>query len=68
MANYRVKFHVHYVGGTTDDFEEVITEQKYHWYSDGSQGSSRMAELAMQHDYKGRKINYVTMQLIEIIR
>jgi hypothetical protein len=68
MANYRVKFNVHYVGGTTDSFEDVITEQMYHSYSDGSQGSSRMADLAMQHDNKGRKINYVTMQLIEIRR
>lgn len=67
MRNYHVKFRVHYVGGTTDEFDEVISEEKYHWYSDGSQGSSRMVTLAAQHDYKGRKVNYVTMSVIKII-
>lgn len=43
MSNYHVKFRVHYVGGTTDEFDEVISEEKYHWYSNGSQGSSRLA-------------------------
>lgn len=67
MRNYHVKFRVHYVGGTADEFDAVISEERYHWYSDGSQGSSRMATLAAQHDYKGRKVNYVTMSVIKII-
>ena len=62
-----MKFRVHYVGGTTDEFDEVISEQKYHWYSVGSQGSSRLAAMAEQRDYKGRKVNYVTMALIKIV-
>lgn len=62
-----MKFRVHYVGGTTDEFDEVISEQKYHWYSVGSQGSSRLAAMAEQCDYKGRKVNYVTMALIKIV-
>lgn len=67
MSNYHVKFRVHYVGGTAEEFDGVICEQKYHWYSDGSQGSSRLAAMAEQRDYKGRKVNYVTMALIKIV-
>lgn len=29
-----------------DEFDEVISEKKYHWYSNGSQASSRLAALA----------------------
>ena len=57
MRNYHVKFRVHYVGGTTDEFDDVIGEDKYHWYSDGSQGSCRLAALAAQHDYKNADID-----------
>jgi hypothetical protein len=67
MANYRIKFRIHYVGGTTDEFTEVIPESKYHWYCDGGQGSTRLREMAEGRDYKGRKVNYVTMQNLEII-
>ncbi|MBR6284868.1 MAG: hypothetical protein IKR25_11340 [Muribaculaceae bacterium] len=67
MADYRVKYHVNYVGGTTDDFTEVIPQSKYSWYCDGAQGGTRLRQMAEARDFKGRKVHCVTMALQEII-
>ena len=66
MATYHVKFRIWYVGGETDEFEDSISEEKFHWYSDGGQGGGRMNRMAEQRDYKGRKVNMVTMAVLQI--
>ena len=64
MAIYQVKFRVSYAGGESDEFEEVISQEKYSYYSDGGQGGGRLIRMAEERDYKGRKVNYVTMSVI----
>ena len=66
MRLYHVKFRVRYVGGETDEWNDAITEQEYHWYSDGGQCANRMNALAESRDYKGRKAACVTMALQKI--
>ena len=66
MATYHVKFRVWYAGGETDEFEDLITEEKFHWYSDGGKGGTRLNQMAEERDFKGRKVNMVTMATIKI--
>ena len=66
MANYHVKFRVGYVGGTADEFDEVIPQEKFYYYSDGAQGGARLNQMAEERDFKGRKVNMVTMATIKI--
>ena len=63
MATYRVKFRVKYAGGTTDEWNEALSQEKYNWYCDGGQGYNRMKVMAEQRDYQGRKVDSITMGL-----
>lgn len=68
MATYQVKFRVSYAGGESEseEFEEVISQEKYSYYSDGGQGGGRLNRMAEERDYKGRRANYVTMSVMKI--
>ena len=66
MAKYHVRYHVSYNGGSSEDFEEVISEEKYHWYCDGGYGNNRLREMAEKRDYKGRKVLSVNMNTLRI--
>lgn len=66
MATYQVKFRVSYAGGESEEFEDVISQEKYSYYSDGGQGGERLNRMAEERDYKSRRVNYVTMALKNI--
>ena len=61
MATYQIKFRVSYEGGESEEFEDVISQGKYSYYSDGGQGGGRLNRMAEERDNKGRKVNMVTM-------
>lgn len=67
MATYFVKYHVLYNGGSTEDFEEAISQEKYQWYCDGGSGCTRLREMAERRDYKGRKVVSVQMQTLRTV-
>ena len=67
MVTYQVKFRVSYAGGKSEEFEDVISQEKYSYYSDGGQGGGRLNRMAEERDYKGRKVNMVTMTVLNII-
>ena len=66
MATYQVKFRVSYAGGESEVFEDVISQEKYSYYSDGGQGGGRLNRMAEERDYKGRKVSMVTMAVLNI--
>lgn len=66
MATYQVKIRVSYAGGESEEFEDVISQEKYSYYSDGGQGCGRLNRMAEERDYKGRKVNTVTMTVKNI--
>jgi hypothetical protein len=38
MATYQIKFRVSDEGGESEELEDVISQEKYSYYSDGGQG------------------------------
>ena len=66
MATYQVKFRVSYAGGESEEFEEVISQEKYSYYSDGGQGGGCLNRMAEERDFKGRRVNMVTMAVMNI--
>ena len=66
MATYQIKFRVSYEGGESEEFEEVISQEKYSYYSDGGQGGGRLNRMAEELDFKGRRVNMVTMAVMNI--
>ena len=60
----RIRFRVWYAGGTTDTWIETISSEKYSWYCDGGKGATRLKQMAESRDYKGRKVNLVTMEVL----
>lgn len=61
MASRMMRFRVWYAGGETDEWTEMVSEEQMHYYSDGGKGPTRLNEMAERRDYKGRKVNCVTM-------
>ena len=66
MATYQVKIRVSYAGGESEEFEDVISQEKYSYYSDGGQGGERLNRMAEERDYKGRKVSMVTMTVLNV--
>ena len=62
MAIYHVRYHVRYDGGSWEEFDEALSQEKYSWYCDGGSGGARLREMAARRDYKGKKVIGVEMR------